>query len=77
MMVGMNYLAVVVAAVAAFVASTVWYIAFGKARAGLLGRGSVAIAETRNTTVEDDYRGRPEPRCCLCAGTLCGASSNC
>jgi hypothetical protein len=47
MMVGMNYLAVVVAAVAAFVASTVWYIAFGKARAELLGRGSVAIGRDK------------------------------
>lgn len=34
---GINYLAVIVAAVAAFVTSTVWYIVFGKERMKLLG----------------------------------------
>jgi Protein of unknown function (DUF1761) len=40
-MLGVNYLAVVVAAVAAFVASSVWYIAFGKE----LAKSSAAFAE--------------------------------
>jgi hypothetical protein len=34
----MNYLAIVVAVVVAFVASTVWYIVFGAERERLLGR---------------------------------------
>jgi hypothetical protein len=39
----MNYLAIVVAVVLAFVASTVWYIVFGAERERLLGReGGVA-----------------------------------
>ena len=38
-----NYLAVVVAAVAAFVLSLVWYIVFGKARAELTGMGPSAM----------------------------------
>jgi hypothetical protein len=38
---GINYLAVVVAAVAAFVASSVWYIVFGKE----LAKASAAFAE--------------------------------
>ncbi len=40
-MLGINYLAVVVAAVAAFVASSVWYIVFGKE----LAKASAAFAE--------------------------------
>ena len=40
-MLGINYLAVVVAAVAAFVASSVWYIVFGKE----LAKVSAAFAE--------------------------------
>jgi hypothetical protein len=36
-MLEMNYLAVVVAAIAAFVVSTVWYIAFGNAMMKLQG----------------------------------------
>jgi Protein of unknown function (DUF1761) len=40
-MLGINYLAVIVAAVAAFVASSVWYIVFGRE----LAKVSVAFAE--------------------------------
>ncbi len=42
-MLGINYLAVVVAAVSAFVASSVWYIVFGKE----LAKVSFAFAEAR------------------------------
>jgi len=42
-MLGINYWAVVVAAVAAFVASSVWYIVFGKE----LATASAAFAEAR------------------------------
>ena len=42
-MLGINYWAVVVAAVAAFVASSVWYIVFGKE----LATASAAFAEVR------------------------------
>ncbi len=41
-MLGIHYLAVIVAAVAAFVASSVYYIVFGKALAALLPAESVA-----------------------------------
>jgi hypothetical protein len=43
-MLGINYVAVVVAAVAAFVAASVWYIVFGRQRAEL---SSAAASETR------------------------------
>jgi len=42
-----NYLAVVVATVAAIVASSLWYIVFGKARAELLGTEPGAKVDTR------------------------------
>jgi hypothetical protein len=45
-----NYLAVVVAAVAAFIASSVWYILFGKARMKLIGDPS-AGADVRSVRV--------------------------
>lgn len=44
-MLGINYLAVVVAAVAAFVVSTVWYIVFGKAMMKLQGAKPDAMAD--------------------------------
>jgi len=44
---GMNYLAVIVAAVAAFVMSSVWYIVFGKARMELLDTDPRATADMR------------------------------
>ena len=43
---GINYLAVVVTAVAAIVTSSVWYIAFGKARIELLGIAPGASVDT-------------------------------
>ena len=48
-MTGVNYVAVVVAAIAAFVVGAVWYspILFGKAYATLLGLNLVAMADTR------------------------------
>jgi hypothetical protein len=46
-MLAMNYWAVVVAAVAAFVASSVWYILFGKARMRLLGNDPDATADMK------------------------------
>jgi hypothetical protein len=42
-----NYLTVVVAAIAAFVMSSVWYIIFGKARMELLGKEPNATADMR------------------------------
>ena len=44
-MLGINYLAVVVAAVAAFVVSTVWYIVFGKEMMKLQGVKPGAMAD--------------------------------
>lgn len=44
-MLGINYLAVVVAAVAAFVVSTVWYIVFGKEVMKLRGAKPDAMAD--------------------------------
>jgi len=44
---GINYLAVVAAAVAAFVASSVWYVLFGKERMKLLGNEPGATADMR------------------------------
>ena len=44
-MLGINYLAVVVAAVAAFVVSTVWYIVFGKEMMKLQGVKPDAMAD--------------------------------
>jgi hypothetical protein len=46
-MLGINYLAVVVAAVVAFVVSSVWYTAFGKARMKLLDQDPRATADMR------------------------------
>jgi hypothetical protein len=46
-MLGINYLAVVVAAVAAFVASSMWYMVFGKERMKLLGDNPSAVADMR------------------------------
>ena len=43
----MNYLAVVAATVAAIVASSLWYIVFGKARVELLGKEPGAAVDTR------------------------------
>ena len=43
----MNYLAVVAATVAAIVASSLWYIVFGKARVELLGKEPGATVDTR------------------------------
>ncbi|PYQ30931.1 MAG: DUF1761 domain-containing protein [Acidobacteria bacterium] len=45
-MLGMNYLAVVVTAVAAIATSSVWYIVFGKARIELLGKEPGASVDT-------------------------------
>jgi len=42
-----NYLAVVAATVAAIVASSLWYIVFGKARVELLGKEPGATVDTR------------------------------
>jgi hypothetical protein len=44
-MLEINYLAVVVAAVAAFVVCSVWYIIFGKARMNYLGLDANAMAD--------------------------------
>jgi hypothetical protein len=44
-----NLLAVVVATIAAFVLSSIWYIVFGKARMENLGKGSSATADIRKT----------------------------
>ena len=46
-MLRMHYLAVVVAAIAAFVASSVWYMVFGKERLKLLGNDAGATADMR------------------------------
>jgi hypothetical protein len=46
-MLDIHYLRVVVAAVAAFVMSSVWYTAFGKARMELLGQDPRAMADMR------------------------------
>jgi hypothetical protein len=46
-MLAINYLAVVVAAVAAFVASSVYYIVFGRQRLKLLGNDPAAQADMR------------------------------
>jgi len=46
-MLGINFLAVVVAAVAAFAASSVWYMVFGKERMKLLGNDPAAMADMR------------------------------
>jgi hypothetical protein len=45
---GINYLAVVAAAVAAFVASSAWYAVFGKATMELSGVGPAAAATMAN-----------------------------
>ena len=45
---GINYLAVVAAAVAAFVASSAWYAVFGKATMELSGVGPAAAANMAN-----------------------------
>jgi len=50
-MLGINYLAVVVATAAAFVFSSVWYIVFGKARMKLLGNDPEAKADMRKAPV--------------------------
>jgi hypothetical protein len=42
----MNYLSIVVAAVAAFVASVVWYAVFGRAMAGLRGTDAAAGSDS-------------------------------
>src|SRR5712691_12789379 len=46
-MLGINYLAVVVATAAAFVFSSVWYTVFGKARMKLLGNDESVTADVR------------------------------
>ena len=46
-MAGMNYWAVGVAAVAAFLASSAWYVVFGKARMKLLGNDPAATADMK------------------------------
>jgi hypothetical protein len=46
-MLELNYWAVAAAAVAAFVASSVWYIVFGKERMKLLGDDRGAVADMR------------------------------
>jgi len=46
-MLGINYLAVVVAAVAALAASSVWYMVFGKALMELLGTDPGATVDIR------------------------------
>ena len=43
----MNYLALIAATVAAFVASSLWYVIFGKARVELLGKEPGATVDTR------------------------------
>jgi hypothetical protein len=43
---GMNFLAIIVAAVAAFVASVVWYTVFSNAMANLSGTDSAATADS-------------------------------
>jgi hypothetical protein len=43
----MNYLAIAVTTVAAFVASSVWYVVFGKQRMQLLGNDPGATADMR------------------------------
>ena len=47
---GINKLAIVAAAVAAFVASSVWYAVFGNATMGLSGIGPTAAANMANLT---------------------------
>ena len=58
---GMNYLAIVVAAVAAFVASVVWYALFGNAMTELR-EADPPPQPTRERRFDGAVRGCPEPR---------------